>query len=54
MLKFLTSLYWLGEYEQPVAGWSSLAGRVGVEEVLQLADHEQGQACPFHRDRTEL
>jgi hypothetical protein len=33
VLKFLTSLYWLGEYGQPLEDWAELADSIGVEEV---------------------
>jgi len=47
VLKFLTTLYWLAEYEQPFPLWRSIVEQVGVEQVLQLAEHQQGDFCSF-------
>jgi len=47
VLKFLTTLYWLGEYEQPLPIWRHLIEQVGVEHVLELAEHQQGDICSF-------
>jgi len=55
VLKFLTTLYWLAEYEQPFPLWRSFVEQVGVDQVLQLAEHQQGDFCSFSSvDHMEL
>jgi len=46
-LKFLITMYWLSEYDQPNPRWSSVAGRVALESVLELAEYEKGDVCRY-------